>query len=228
VRGPRRTALRTAAMARFSARTARLSGDTDSTRKRLRSGGRRGRQKDTVFLRQRVMGNPPVVGAKQPRRVVEAELRSALAAPLGERFAQARLAPHPPDPLRHLLRAVRVEDQPGIADDVGKPRCGGAGDGEAGGERLADREAPALESAREDEGRCQLVEPAQLEAADESREPGGLGETEPLNLILDLIEVLGLPPRADEGDRDPLLVADPRERLEQAAVILVRPGLRRV
>src|SRR5262245_5531415 len=111
-------------MARFSARATRLYGEAASTRKGLRSGRGRGRQKDTVLLRQRTLSDPAVVGAKQPRHVVEAEELGALPAPLDEARPKLGVAPESPDAIGHLLGVVGVEDHSGVADHVGKPGRG--------------------------------------------------------------------------------------------------------
>ena len=58
------------------------------------------------------------MGTKQACRVVEAELRAALPAPLCEGLPEHRVAPEAQHAPRDLLRIVRVEDQSGVADEV--------------------------------------------------------------------------------------------------------------
>src|SRR5215203_3098665 len=61
--------------------------------KGLRSGGRRSRQKDTVFLCKGPPADPAVVGAEEARRVVPGEELAALPAALGEAPSQLIVGP---------------------------------------------------------------------------------------------------------------------------------------
>src|SRR4051794_35159620 len=202
----------------------RRSGVHVGERKGLRSGGRRSRQKDTVFLCKRPPGDPAVVGAKEPSGAVPAEELAALAAALGEVAPESLVAPDPLDALGDPLGALGVEDQARIADQLRQPgrRC--RRDRQPGRERLADRQAPAFESAREDESGRQLVEAAQLLRADEAGEGEGVREAQLAGAVTDPVEGAGRRAGADQGDGGPGPLADERQGLEQPLVVLVGPG----
>ena len=127
-----------------------------------------------------------------------------------------------------LLRVVGVEEQAGVADQVRQAGGGRAGDGQPRGERLADGQPPALEAAREDEAGGQLVERAQLERADEARERCSSREAELRDPFADAPEVAVARPGQTSGIVDAAPASRQRECLEQALVVLVRPGLGRV
>jgi hypothetical protein len=82
-------------------------------------------EKDTVFLRQRSVGNLPVVGAEQPRGVVEGELGGPSPASLTEIRSEPLVGPEPMQLPCHLGDVIRVEQQSRVADDFGEPGRGG-------------------------------------------------------------------------------------------------------
>src|SRR5262249_58834605 len=118
-------------------------------------------------------------------------------------------APQAPRRVGDLLGVVGVEEQAGVADEIRQTGRVRGGDRHSDRERLAHREAPALEPAWEDEAARQLVEGSQLQRADETRE-----ESLPLEPKLrappaDRAALLVLPPRADDRDPRPVPGAAP-------------------
>src|SRR5262245_43741165 len=166
--------------------------------------------------------------AEEPGGAVEREQLRALLAPGPEIGPQQLVAPEPVQPARHLRHVIRIEQEAGVAHDVGETGSCRGRDREPGVEGLADRQAPALEPARKDEGRSELIEAAELQRADEAGEGGRLGEAEALDLLPDAPIVARPPAGADKWHEGAGLIPDTRERLEQALVVLVRPGLRRI
>ena len=165
---------------------------------------------------------------EQPRRMVEGEVRGTLLPPLAEGLPKLGVGPDPMQLALRIRDVVGVEEETGVADHVGKPGRIRRNHGKTGIEGLADRQPPTLEPARENQRRSQLIEPAELERADEARERCGAGQSQPLDELTDVPVVAGLLPRADQRNRYPALVPDPGDGLEQALVVLVAPGLCRL
>src|SRR3954462_1608703 len=102
---------------------------------------------DTVFLGERSLPDPAVVGAENPRRSLKSELLTALPAALGEGPSQGLVGPQLEHPRGHLLGVVGVEDKTGVADQIGQASGRRADYRQLRRERLADRQSPAFEEA---------------------------------------------------------------------------------
>ena len=90
------------------------------------------------------------------------------------------------------------------------------------------RQPPALEAAREDEAGGELVQPAELRAPDEAGEGDRVGEPELPDPVGDPGVELRRPARAEDADLEAVALPEQGDGLDQAEMVLVRPGLGRI